>query len=363
MNILNKKRFRLRSSVALSYNDGILSFFKTNTREMCSIAVQENIIGFLQTFDGEKTTEEISQIFDIDYQALTKIVTTLNGKNILIENDLEYPEQDIKNSYRLINFLEEYCKKTSEVLLVLKKISSSVVLVFGLGGVGSWVVDCICRSGVKNFILVDDDVVDLTNLHRQDFFTLDMVGKYKIDCIEKKLQEIFDDVKCIKLYKKLDRNFFKDFSYSFDLAINCADHPNVDTTTRILGEECMRRNIPHIVGGGYNLHLTLIGQSIIPYQTACHWCFEKELEKINNVDVKKIKKLYRKTRKIGSFAPLCTISASITALEAIKILCGFYSSLTSTSKRIEFGIHSMNFSSMEIPRNPDCPICSKNNVE
>lgn len=358
-NKIDDKKFRLRSSVALSYNNGILGFFKTNVREMFSIRVHENIIAFLQKFDGSKTIREISQMFDVDYQMLLKIVTILNEKCILIEDDIKYSEKLIRDNYRLINFLEDYCKKTSDVLSVVKKISKSVVLIFGLGGVGSWVVDCLCRSGVKNFILVDDDVVESTNLHRQDFFTLSMIGKYKIDCVEEKLAEIYSDVKCIKLYRKLDSKFFSNFPYSFDLAINCADYPNVDTTTKILGNECMKRNIPHIIGGGYNLHLTLIGQSVIPYESACHLCFSKKLEEINKIDTEKLKKMYRATRKIGSFPPLCSISASITALEAMKILCGFYSSLTNTSKRIEFGVHSMDFSSINIPKDPECLMCSK----
>lgn len=356
---IENKKFRLRSSIALSYSDNTLSFFKTNVREMFTIKVCEDITNFLKNFDGEQTIEEILQRFDVDYQMLLKITMLLNEKNILIEDDVKYTEELVRDSYRLINFLEDYCKKTSEVVSIVEKLSRSVVLIFGLGGVGSWVVDCICRSGIRNFILVDDDVVDPTNLHRQDFFMSNMIGKYKIDCIEEKLMEIFSDVKCIKLYQKVDNDFFENFPYSFDLAINCADYPNVDTTTKIIGNECMKRKVPHIIGGGYNLHLTLIGQSVIPHKSACHLCFSKKLEEINKVDTKNLKKMHRETRKIGSFPPLCSLSASITALEAIKILCGFHLSLINTSKRIEFGVHSMDFTSMDIPRDPECVLCSQ----
>ena len=355
-----EKKFRLRSSVAMVYDKNhILNFFKTNVRESKYLSVDYDITDFLKHFDGEKILSDILRDDIFRKQEIVELVRYLNENKILIEQDIEYDKSLFLNHYRIINFLEEFCKKTSEVVNSFSKLNRSVVLIFGLGGVGSWVADLLARSGVKKFILIDDDTVDITNIHRQDLFFPDQVGKFKIDCIEEELQRIDSDIWCKKIYKKLDEKFFCDFDDNFDLAINCADYPNVDTTTELLGSECMNKNIPHIIGGGYNLHLTLIGQSVIPFQSACYECFSTKLQEINSVDTKGLKKLHRETRKIGSFTPLCTTAASIASLEAIKILCGFIDNLVNCSKRIEFSLNTMDFHVMDIERNPACKVCGQ----
>lgn len=75
------------------------------------------------------------------------------------------------------------------------------------------------------------------------------------------------------------------------LIINSADYPTVDETSRIVGAYAMEHGIAHCIGGGYNLHQTLIGQIIIPGKTACVECFRLELEDINVIDTSNIKRL------------------------------------------------------------------------
>ena len=69
--------------------------------------------------------------------------------------------------------------------------------------------------------------------------------------------------------------------------------------------------------------------------------------------------LHRENRKIGSFSPLCTLSASLSSIEAFKILCELDEFLLNTSKRIEFGLRSMDFNIINIPKDDNCTICAK----
>ncbi len=358
---VNDNIYRLRSSVALVYSDNELNIFKTNVRENIFLKINyKNIIQLLQLFDGHtKLTDIIKQCDDIDENTLISLVQFLNNKYVLIYVDKEYPLELIETKYRIINFLEDYCKSSGEVLHKISLLNNKRVLIFGLGAVGTWIVDMLARDGIKDFILVDDDSVDISNLHRQDFYFEDDINKKKLDVIEIKLKQLDSRINIKKIFKKLDYDFFNDFNEKFDLAINCADYPNVDTTTKIIASECMRRNIPHIVGGGYNLHLTLIGQSVIPYKSACFKCFDTKLNKINEPFTHNLKKLHRENRKIGSFSPLCTLSASLSSIEAFKILCELDEFLLNTSKRIEFGLRSMDFNIINIPKDNNCTICAK----
>lgn len=352
------KKYRIRSSIAISYANNRMEFFKTNVRENVVLNISHNLINFFKLFNGHNDLKSIIDNSDYDAYSIENLVKFLHSKNILIEENTNYDKNIYKNKYRLINFLEEFCFSTQEVINVLDKISETPILVIGLGAVGSWVIDILARSGIRNFILVDNYKVELSNLHRQNFYTEEDIGKLKTDCVEKKLHQIDNNFYVKKYCKLLDEDFFRNFNENFCLAINCADYPNVDTTTKYIGDECMKRRVPHIIGGGYNLHLTLIGQSVIPFETACYECFREELEK-KNVFYKNLKKLHRPIRKIGSFTPLCTFSASLTALEAFKILCGFYNKLTNTSVRIEFNIRDMDIERTIIEKNPHCNICGR----
>ena len=70
------------------------------------------------------------------------------------------------------------------------KLNKVKVAIFGIGGVGSFVVEGLVRAGVQNFILVDNDIVDLTNLNRQIIATHKTVGKYKVDVAKERILEI-----------------------------------------------------------------------------------------------------------------------------------------------------------------------------
>lgn len=72
----------------------------------------------------------------------------------------------------------------------LNKLKKAKVAIFGIGGVGSFVVEGLVRAGIGNFILVDDDKVCLTNLNRQIIATRKTVGKYKVDVAKERILEI-----------------------------------------------------------------------------------------------------------------------------------------------------------------------------
>lgn len=72
----------------------------------------------------------------------------------------------------------------------LDKLRNSKVIVFGVGGVGSFTVEALARAGVGTLILVDDDTVCLTNLNRQIHATYDTLGKVKVDVMKERILSI-----------------------------------------------------------------------------------------------------------------------------------------------------------------------------
>lgn len=72
----------------------------------------------------------------------------------------------------------------------LEKLKNSKVLVFGVGGVGGYVVEGLARSGVGQIDVVDDDNVSLSNLNRQIIATVDTVGKPKVEAVKERVSKI-----------------------------------------------------------------------------------------------------------------------------------------------------------------------------
>ena len=83
----------------------------------------------------------------------------------------------------------------------LEKLHNSKVAIFGIGGVGSFVVEGLVRAGVGKYILIDDDKVCLTNLNRQIIATRKTIGKLKVEVAKERILEINPDAE-VKVYKE-----------------------------------------------------------------------------------------------------------------------------------------------------------------
>ena len=103
----------------------------------------------------------------------------------------------------------------------MDRLSNAKVAVFGIGGVGGYVVEALARSGVGSFVLVDDDKVCLTNINRQIIATRKTVGKYKVDVMKERILEINPDAdvevrKCFYLPENAHEFPFEEYSYVVD---------------------------------------------------------------------------------------------------------------------------------------------------
>ena len=103
----------------------------------------------------------------------------------------------------------------------MQKLASSRVAVFGIGGVGGYVVEALARSGVGALDLIDDDRVCITNLNRQILATRKTVGKYKVDAAEERVREIYPECE-VRTYKTFylpetqDQFDFHEYDYVVD---------------------------------------------------------------------------------------------------------------------------------------------------
>jgi molybdopterin/thiamine biosynthesis adenylyltransferase len=355
------KKPKIRASVSsVVHKDNVMEFFLTNTRRQVMIKVpNEDIINLLLSLDGTRDIEEISQEYRLDslaQKSMTSMLKFLERRNVIIDASKEWDKVDYHRFRRVLNFLEDYVSVYEEKMEAWNNIRNSHVVIVGLGAVGTWIAFQLAQSGIKNFTLIDADEVEVTNLHRQLSFGPTDIGKKKIDVVQQNLLEINSEIFVKKVYKYVDETGIDEYVKEASLVINCADNPTVDQTALWIGSSCMAHRIPHIIAGGYNLHLSLIGQTIIPFQSACVKCFETRLNEVNQIDTSNLRKLHIENRKIGSFGPMCAISSSIASMEAVKVLSKVIKP-ANLNRRGEFDIYSMDVKYSNISRDEKCEWC------
>ena len=128
------------------------------------------------------------------------------------------------------------------------------ILVLGLGGVGGYVVESLARCGIGSLVLVDYDVVDITNINRQIIALHSNIGKKKTECFKERLFDINPNIN-VMIYDLFYGKDNKDviFNGKIDYVIDCCDSLE---SKKILIEECFKRDIPIIssMGTGNKLH-------------------------------------------------------------------------------------------------------------
>lgn len=337
----------------------VWEFFQSNTRRIRHVRVKN-----IALIDAVKQLDDIrfSEISD-KYSGLAELPEFLEYLyNTCLIEDSDIADGINRNPYnRVINFLADYFP-SNEVLQAFRSICESHVLIIGVGAVGSWISLLLAQTGVGSFTLCDPDIVKTGNLNRSLFFAND-VGERKTDAVTRKLHDISRDIK-VKSHGYMieDRHdierIFSEAGSGIDLVINASDFPNVDITSEIISRACMEHDVPHIIAGGYNLHLSLIGPTIIPRKTPCYQCIKKGLENEQPEDFSRIRKLHRPRRNIGNCSPLAGISASFATFEALRVLVNSDKlKPLMVGRRGEFNFLTSKLNFSDYSRLPECEWC------
>ena len=179
----------------------------------------------------------------------------------------------------------------------IEKFKNSRVAVFGIGGVGGFVVEGLVRSGIGAFDLIDDDKVCLTNLNRQIIATRKTVGKYKVDVMKERILEINPDAKVTthKCFYLPDTAEEFDFS-AYDYVVDAVDTVSAKIELVLRAKEA---NVPIIscMGAGNKLDPTRFEVTDIYKTSVCPLAkvMRRELKKRG---VKKLKVFYSKEEPI-----------------------------------------------------------------
>ena len=189
-----------------------------------------------------------------------------------------------------------------------QKLLDSHVLVIGLGGLGSPVLQYLAASGIGHLYLVDDDVVELSNVQRQICHGSEDVGKSKVQSAIEEAMRINPTIFIEGFEQKADARLLQDLLPNIDLVVDCSDNFEI---RYLINDACIATKTPWVSGAA----VALQGQVI---------CFDPRLE-----DQPCYRCLYpqasddqRNCSTSGVLAPVVGIIGTLQALEAIKIITG-----------------------------------------
>lgn len=166
--------------------------------------------------------------------------------------------------------MNQFCR--TEMLIgksAVEQLNTKRVAVFGLGGVGSYVVEALARSGVGSLTLVDDDVIALSNLNRQLYALHSTIGQAKADVAKGRVLDINPDCKVSAMQLRFDVNTADKFDFTrYDYVVDAID---TVTSKLLLVELCHRADTPIIscMGTGNKLDATLFEVADIAQTSVC----------------------------------------------------------------------------------------------
>lgn len=181
----------------------------------------------------------------------------------------------------------------------LEKLQDSKVIVFGVGGVGGYVVEALARSGVGRIDVVDNDKVCITNINRQILATHKTIGKYKTDVAEERILEINPKVKIDKYNIFFTPDKVNEFDFSkYDYIVDAIDTVVGKLT---LAEYADKLGIPIIsaMGAGNKMNPTGFEVSDI-YKTSVCPLARVMRQELRKRKIKKLKVVYSKEIPITS---------------------------------------------------------------
>ena len=223
------------------------------------------------------------------------------------------------------------------------KLKNSKACLIGAGGLGSPAAMQLVAMGIGYLRIVDRDVVDITNLHRQHLYGIDDIGSPKVEAAAKRLQNLNPYVKIEPLPLSINHSNAERIVEGMDIVVDGLDSM---AARYAINRAILKFQIPYVFGAA----ITTLGNisTIIPGKTACLECF------YGNLDDKKLPKC----GTIGVHPSLVNIIASIEVSEAIRILTEKQPRLG--NKLLHFDLEEMEFNEINLSKVFSCPVCGKN---
>ena len=226
------------------------------------------------------------------------------------------------------------------------RLKNSKVCVVGTGGLGNPITSRLAAMGIGTLRIVDRDVIELSNLHRQTMFDEDDVGQVKVEVAAKKLHKLNPDCKIEPLAVSVNEYTALEVIEGCDVVVDALDSVNARYA---LNQACVQLGIPFVTGAAVGVW----GQAftVLPKQSACYFCMFPDLDEAA-----------MPTCSIEGVHPsILSIVGGIEVAEAVKIITEKKPSLS--EKILHIDLQNLDFTSTKTSRVVECPVCGTGKLE
>ncbi len=224
-----------------------------------------------------------------------------------------------------------------------QKLLDAKVLLLGAGGLGSPTALYLAAAGVGTIGIVDDDVVDLSNLQRQVIHTTDRIGVPKVDSAQETMNALNPDVNVVKYQTRIDASNIMEIIEGYDVIVDGVDN---FPTRYLLNDASVRLKIPVVSASilGFDGQLSVFA----PYEGPCYRCL---------YPVPPPAELAPSCGANGVLGVLPGTMGLLQATEVIKLVTGAGEPLV--GRLLLYEALGATFTELKVRRDPECAICSR----
>ena len=306
-----------------------------------------------------KVTDQLGEDFkrkvlDLSGKPRSLINIYINGKNMRFSNDGMATKLNNGDSIYILpavaggsdlknEDLQRYSRQImlDEIGFVgLEKLRKAKVCVVGVGGIGNPVVTQLTAMGIGKLKIVDRDIIEISNLHRQHLYTEEDIGKVKVEAAKARLEQINSSVQIEALPNSVTKYTAENIVKGFDIVVDALD--SIDARYA-LNDACIKLNIPLIYAGA----LGMLGSicTIIPNKTACLRCIFPALAEDDMPTCS----------TEGVHPSILYLVGGIQVSEVVKIILGERPTLE--NKLLYIDLNDLSLEKVPVFRQVECPSC------
>jgi adenylyltransferase/sulfurtransferase len=228
----------------------------------------------------------------------------------------------------------------------LEKLRKAKVCVVGVGGIGNPVVTQLTAMGVGKLKIVDRDIIEISNLHRQHLYTENDLGKVKVEAAKERLEKINSSVEIEALPNSVTKYTAESIIRGYDIVVDALD--SIDARYA-LNDACIKLNIPLIYAGA----LGMLGSvcTIIPNKTACLRCIFPALAEDDMPTCS----------TEGVHPSILYLVGGIQVSEAVKIILDQKPTLE--NKLLYVDLNDLSLEKISVFRQEECPSCGTKRID